>query len=90
MGKMIKLSALSKKLAKKKKERGAYKQGDATEKTWINFQITKQLKRDFRAIYEENKKLNASEHIRQFMLLIIENKGDIDAVLKKGDGGQNF
>ncbi len=82
MTKPMTMNKLVRELAKKKHKRGAYKEGDREEKTWINFQIPKGLKRDFRAICEE-KGYNASEIVRMFMEFTLQFKGDIREHFRK-------
>lgn len=82
MGKVKGIIALSRALAKKKKHNRVYTEGSESEKAWINFQVTKGLKRQFRELCDE-KKINASEFVRKAMELFIENEGSVEATLHK-------
>ena len=53
-----------------------YKQGSPDEKVWVNFQATKQQKRDFAKVCKDNN-LNASAFLRSCILLLIEKDGDV-------------
>jgi len=81
------ISSIVKQLAKKKKKGLSYKDGDGQDKVWINFQITKDLKRRFRAKCEE-KNVNASEYIRKAMELLIEDDSCVNLTQETNNTAQ--
>ncbi len=74
------MKQLAKALAKKASQRD-YTNGHPEEKVWINFQVTKGLKRQFRDHCKEYK-INASEYIRECIETLISEKIDINVVDK--------
>jgi hypothetical protein len=76
------------KLAKQKfleKKRAAasvdYKKGEATDKVWDNYQLTKELKRQFKDLCR-SKNINASKYLRACVRLLIKKDGDIKKSLE--------
>lgn len=80
--------AAIRKLAKEKfqkRKRAAakvdYKTGKATEKVWDNYQLTKELKREFKDLCRD-KGINASSFLRSCVRLLIKREGDIAKALE--------
>jgi hypothetical protein len=73
------IQALAREKFKKqsKKDAASYKQGDAKDKVWDNYQITKELKREFKTLCKQNK-IIASAYLRACVQILV-NK------LKKGE-----
>lgn len=73
-----------KQFAKKKRQErltASYLEGDAQEKVWDNYQLTKELKREFKKVCSENN-IVASKYLRSCIRLLIKKKGDIKKALK--------
>ena len=58
-----------------------YRDGDGTEKVWDNYQLTKQLKRDFKDLCAKEN-IIASKYLRACIKLLISKKGDVKKALK--------
>lgn len=71
-----------KKLAQKvhKQRNRVYTSGDPSEKVWDNYQLTKELKKQFKDLCRE-KGVNASSYLRACVKLFIKHKGDIKKAL---------
>ena len=73
------IDRLAQALAKRPKKRKAtYKEGDAAEKVWINFQVDKKTKRELVKLCNTPSKLNLSKYLRYCVdkLLTIEGEKD--------------
>lgn len=57
-----------------------YKKGEATDKVWDNYQLTKQLKREFKELCK-SKNINASKYLRACVRLLIKKEGNLKASL---------
>jgi hypothetical protein len=72
-----------KEFAKKTKRANAstnYKTGDPSEKVWDNYQLTKELKREFKELCAKEN-IIASKYLRACIRLLIKKKGDVKKAL---------
>ena len=61
---------------KKASKQRDYTTGTPTEKVWDNYQLTKDLKRQFKELCKD-KKINASSYLRACVRLLIKKDGDL-------------
>lgn len=54
----------------------SYKEGDPLDKVWDNYQLTKELKRQFKELCAK-KNINASKYIRACIKILIKKEGDL-------------
>lgn len=71
------MTALKKRLKVKRKKVIKYDKGDENEKVWINFQITKKLKREFTSYCKVNR-INASMFVRSCIEKALKNSEKSD------------
>jgi hypothetical protein len=73
----VAVDKLAQKLAEKKRLAGekAYTKGHNEEKVWINFQVSKGMKREFSDICGEHH-INASAFLRGAIKILLAKKGD--------------
>jgi len=69
--------SLKRRLKVKRKKDIKYDKGEENEKVWINFQITKKLKREF-TLYCKVNKINASAFVRSQIEKALENAKKLD------------
>lgn len=60
----------------RRKDSVQYKTGTPTDKVWDNYQLTKELKRQFKSLCKE-KKINASSFLRSCVKALIKADGDL-------------
>ena len=82
------IAALAKKELKKKDKKvrvkgfTAFREGDAMDKTWENFQVTKKLKREF-ADVAKKQRLNRSKYLRTCVEIFVSSDGDMKKIKRK-------
>jgi hypothetical protein len=59
-----------------------YKKGSPTEKVWDNYQLTKELKRQFKELCKA-KNINASKYLRACVRVLIKKEGDLKKALRE-------
>ncbi len=59
-----------------------YKNGDPLEKVWDNYQLTKGLKREFKALCKKHD-IKSSKYFRACIRALIKQKGDLKKALKE-------
>jgi hypothetical protein len=77
----VNIDKLAHQLASKKGE-PLYNQGHPEEKVWINFQSSKDQKRQFAQLCKDNN-INASGFLRACVKALLESEGNVSSVLKK-------
>lgn len=72
-----------KEFAKKNTKRSdvQYKTGQPSEKVWDNYQLTKELKRQFKSLCKQNR-VNASSYLRACVKAFVDADGDFKKALK--------
>lgn len=71
----VAVDKLARRIATKKIAQKKYTKGNAQEKVWLNFQVTKDLKRTFNDTCIEHN-INRSAFLRGAIKLLIHFKGD--------------